>query len=125
MPSFQPLPADAGQQIIALLVDMRAAVDEIRARLEGSCKPLLTIEEVAQLTGRAPYTVRRWVKEGQLNATRVAGAGPRGRLLVPREQVQRLVGLGRGGSIPAELLNASVKICPVETGQATPSQAIG
>jgi excisionase family DNA binding protein len=79
---------------------------ELRELLAGRSKPLLTIEEVAELTGRTSYTVRRWVKEGRLTATRVSGTGPRGRLLVAREQVQRLVAAGLGAEVPADVVGS-------------------
>lgn len=72
----------------------------IRTVLEGRLKPLYTVEEFAQLVGRDPYTVRAWIKAGKLRATRVAGTGPRGRLLIAREEVDRLVAGGLGGRVP-------------------------
>jgi excisionase family DNA binding protein len=86
--------------VLAQILD---ALTEIRERLAGAHKPLLTIEEVAQLVGRAPFTVRRWVKEGRLKATRVSGTGPRGRLLVSQDQVRGLIDAGLGGEVPAAL----------------------
>src|SRR4051812_741825 len=59
----------------------------IRLLLEGKRKGHLTVEEVAGLVGRAPYTVRHWITSGRLKATRVAGTGPKGRLLVAREEL--------------------------------------
>jgi excisionase family DNA binding protein len=103
--------------VLDLLREIQTAVDELRRRLDGSLKPLLTVEEIAELTGRAPFTVRRWIKQGILSATRTNGSGPRGRLLVSREQVQRLVGLGRGGSIPAAWLGADSRSFPVGGAQ--------
>ncbi len=72
------------------------AVAELRRRIEGQHKSHYTIEEVAALTGRAPYTVRSWVKDGLIAATRIQGTGPKGRLLVPHGEIQRLVAAGRG-----------------------------
>jgi excisionase family DNA binding protein len=92
--------ADRLGPVLAQILD---ALHEIRERLAGAHKPLLTIEEVAQLVGRAPFTVRRWVKEGRLKATRVSGTGPRGRLLVGREELQGLIAAGLGGDVPAVL----------------------
>ena len=34
---------------------------------------LYTTEEVAHLLGLAPYTIRKYVREGKLNAVRVGG----------------------------------------------------
>jgi excisionase family DNA binding protein len=79
------------------------ALDEIRDRLAGAHKPVLTIEEVARLVGRAPFTVRRWVKEGRIRASRVSGSGPRGRLLVGHDEVRKLIDAGLGGEVPAAL----------------------
>src|SRR5262249_5840784 len=83
-----------------VLAEILRELREIRGTLAGVHKPLLTIEEVADLTGRSPFTVRRWVKQGRIRATRVNGTGPRGRLLVGRDQLERLIAHGVGGSVP-------------------------
>lgn len=44
------------------LAEVLAELRRVRDLLESTQKPLLTIEEIARLTGRAAFTVRRWVK---------------------------------------------------------------
>jgi excisionase family DNA binding protein len=90
-------PGTGDPRLTQILAEIRA----LRELLQGARKPLLTIDEVARLTGRDPYTVRRWVKEHRIRATRVHGTGPRGRLLVAREELDRLLAGGRAGSAPA------------------------
>lgn len=81
-------------QIFGLLRQLKLAIDDIRERMAGQKKSHYTIDEVARLTGRCPYTVRRWVSEGRIQATRIQGTGPRGRLLVSQEQLDRLITQG-------------------------------
>jgi excisionase family DNA binding protein len=93
----------------SIVLDSRPAwVDElfdelaaIRDVLSGRLKSHMTIDEVAESVGRTPYTVRRWISEGRIVATRVQGTGPRGRLLVSRSELDRLIHEGLGGSIAA------------------------
>ena len=61
-----------------------SAVDDIRRQLGGKMKSHLIVEEVAEVTGKSPYTIREYIRQGRIRAIRVAGTGPRGRLLVPR-----------------------------------------
>ena len=79
-----------------ILDDLRV----IREMLAGARKAFYTVEEVAQLTGRTPYTVRRWVTAKRIAATRVDGTGPRGRLLIARDQLDHLISSGLGTEIP-------------------------
>lgn len=81
------------QEILRLTEDIRRTVNRHR-------KDLLTVDEVAAMVGRTPLTVCRWVREGRLRATRVEGTGPRGRLLIPSEQLSRLVHQGLGAELP-------------------------
>jgi excisionase family DNA binding protein len=86
------IPVPVGERILREL-------HEIRELLAGARKPVLTVEEVAALTGRTPYTVRRWIALGRIRATRVNGSGPKGRLLMAREQLDSLLGEGKGGHL--------------------------
>jgi len=79
-------------------------MDEILALLSGTTKSHYPVEEVAQLTGRSDYTVRRWIKEKLIVATRIDGTGPRGRLLIPRCELEKLIRLGLGGTVPEAAL---------------------
>jgi excisionase family DNA binding protein len=63
------------------------------------------VEEVARLVGRSAYTVRRWIAEHRINASRIADTGPRGRLLIPREEVGKLISEGKGNLVAFQLDN--------------------
>jgi excisionase family DNA binding protein len=99
------LTAEEVNSLLSLIPTLVAGVGELRQLLTGHSKPFYTFDEFAELTGRAPYTVRTWVKEGLIEATRVEGTGPRGRLLIPREQLEKLVRTGRAGRVPAAALD--------------------
>jgi excisionase family DNA binding protein len=94
-------PAESVAAMTGLLERLIVAVDDLRASVQGRRKELYTVVEVAGLTGRAPFTVRRWIAEGRLAAIRVEGTGPRGRLLIPGDQLARLLPQGLGGALPA------------------------
>ena len=94
----QPTPDESGdtQQIVSRLNDLCEQVAGLRAEVTGRTKEMYTTEEVARMTGRSPYTIRAWVHNGRLLATRVSGSGPRGRLLIPRAELRKLIPTGRG-----------------------------
>lgn len=79
-------------------------IDSLYELLGHQRKGHYTVEELARLTGRSAYTIRRWISEGRLTAIRLAEGGPRGRLLIAHEELDRLVAAGKGGSIPASAL---------------------
>jgi excisionase family DNA binding protein len=91
--------ADRVEELLGLLPRILADVGELREIMTGRMKSHLTVEEVADRTGRSPYTVRRWVAEGVISAVRVEGTGPRGRLLVPCSELRKLVAAGRGSRL--------------------------
>jgi excisionase family DNA binding protein len=85
---------------VQLLHRVLAELGELRAIIQGTRKDYYTVDELARLTGRTAYTVRRWITEGRLQAIRVEGTGPRGRLLVPGSQLGQLLPQGLGSEIP-------------------------
>ena len=92
-------PAAPHEAVLLELRHLRRDMNELVRHARGKAKTLLTVEEVAEEVGRAPYTVRSWIKNGRLKATRVDGTGPRGRLLVRREDVEAvIIGSGVGGA---------------------------
>lgn len=97
--------SDRFQPIIDMLVDVKRELTDLRALLTDQRKPQLTVGEFAELVGRAPYTVRRWLKEKRIHAIRVSGTGPRGRILIPRSELDRLLADGMGEAIPPTALD--------------------
>ena len=90
---------DRLDEIVARLGDLQESMSEVMERLAGATKEILTVDEFAAQTGRAPYTVRSWIKAGRIKAERVAGTGPKGRLLIRRCELDRLIASGRGEMI--------------------------
>ena len=95
-PGQSPPPADWP----AALAGIYASLAEIKAKLTTQVKGTLTVAEVAACVCRSELTVRRWIKEGKIAALKVAGDGPRGRWLVPRAELAKLVAHGLAGDLP-------------------------
>lgn len=57
-------------RVLGLLQTLAVAVDEIRAQLAGRSKPLYTVEEVADLTGRSRTTTSCWTEEARSSSRR-------------------------------------------------------
>ena len=85
-------------------------------------KTTYTVDEIAQLTGRSCYTIRRWITEGRLNAIRIAEGGPRGRLLIPRSELDRLINAGRGAQIPDTAVERANDVLENETRHTSTQQ---
>ena len=103
-PPISPPPQVEQDEVVQLLHRVLGAIDDLRAVIRQTRKEFYTVDEIASLAGRTPYTIRRWIGEGRLTATRVQGTGPRGRLLVPGDQLTRLLGQGLGGELaPASM----------------------
>ena len=99
-------PVGPVDQVIALLYGVKDAVEDIRKRLQETSKSHFTVEEIAKMTGRKPYTVRMWIKENRIEAERIPGTGPRGRLLIPRSEINKLIASGKAAHIPATVKDA-------------------
>jgi excisionase family DNA binding protein len=91
---------DVDQEVRDLLTYIRSAVDDIRAQLAAKHKSHYTVEEIADMFGRSAFTIRRWIGTGRIKAIRVEGTGPKGRLLVPRDQLDVLIGEGMAAAVP-------------------------
>jgi excisionase family DNA binding protein len=98
-----PVNAAVVEELISYMREVKELLVRIDARTDRQIKEYYTVEEVGELTGRAPFTVRRWIKEGRIEATRVEGTGPKGRLLIHRSQLGKLILSGRGSEVPASL----------------------
>src|SRR6266478_5019627 len=59
-------------------VVLEEKLDGLRDLLSRRRKDSFTVEEIAELTGRSAYTIRRWIALGKLKASRIAEGGPRG-----------------------------------------------
>lgn len=79
---------------------LKAELEAVHALLRGRSKSHFTVEEVAELTARSEYTVRRWIANGLIKAERLKSGGPKGRLLIAREELEKLVTAAKGTAIP-------------------------
>jgi excisionase family DNA binding protein len=87
------------------LAAVESKIDEVLVTLRQKSKPFLTSKEVAEVVGRSEDTVRRWIREKRLPAERIAGTGPRGRLLVSREALTKLISAGLASGLNATELS--------------------
>jgi excisionase family DNA binding protein len=86
-------------ELLRLIPAIRQDVAELRRLMAARRKSHFTVEEFAAVVGRAPYTVRAWIKDERIAAIRVAGTGPKGRLLIPREEIEKLIAAGQAGRV--------------------------
>lgn len=95
--------AETLSQVVTAVKQLRDVILEMRKQIAGASKSHYSVEELASMTARSPYTIRRWISQGHVRAERVSGTGPRGRLLIPRDEIQKLIGSGQGARIPDAL----------------------
>ena len=78
-----------------VLVILKAHAEEIDRKLERlASRPVerasYTVEEIAVMEGRAPYTVREWCRLGQLRAEKTGTqSGPHARWTIPAAEYSR------------------------------------
>lgn len=94
-------PGEGLGEVRAMLELLGRKIDDLVHRVEGKTKAYQTVEEFAATAGRAPYTIRSWIKAGRIHAERVHGTGPRGRLLIPSCELQKIIANGLGADVPA------------------------
>src|SRR5688572_27226788 len=80
------------------IAEVMQKLDEILEVVKRHHKEHFTVEEVAREVGRSAYTVRRWIKSHLIRHTRVPGTR---RLLIPRDELHRLLREGPGDGAPA------------------------
>jgi len=62
----------------------------------GNRRDFYSTRQLARMTGRSVSRVRRWVKEGKINAVRLGGEAPNGQIFIPKDQLERLKAMGIG-----------------------------
>ncbi len=85
--------------LLKALIRIEAKLDRVQEELEAlrngaDDSPFVTVAEAAHLVHRSPYTVRRWLREGRLNGSKATN-GSKGQYLIPREEIDSLLQLGR------------------------------
>jgi excisionase family DNA binding protein len=93
-----------GELVTKKFPALEGRLDGLRDLLGKRRKDHYVVEEIAELTGRSAYTIRRWIAEKRLRAIRLHDGGPRGKLLIPRTELERLIASGGGGAIPDAVL---------------------
>ncbi len=77
----------------------------IRQRVRANAKDFYKVEEFAQLAHRGTGKVRGWIARGSIESVRVAGKGPRGKLMIPGKELEKLF-LGKlGVHVPPEVID--------------------
>jgi excisionase family DNA binding protein len=102
-PDRRELTRERTVELLEKIPAILLAISDIQRQMSRRQKDFFSVEEVAALVQRSPYTVRAWIKAGRINATRVTGTGPRGRLLVPRAELGKLIHAGLGDQLPADV----------------------
>lgn len=99
--------------ILGKLDELASRFNNIESMSKGRFKTPFNVEEVAERTGRSPYTVRtHWIKNGRLSANKLQG----GKLLIEASELERFMASGQGTPM--------VKTKVVATSNTTPSTTV-
>jgi hypothetical protein len=96
-------PADAS--IRPLLEEIVRRLQRVEDAVSGARKDYFTVEEFAKHVRRAPYTIRKWLKEKLIRAEKVAGTGPRDRWVIPADELKKVVDAGHGAHVAPIAVN--------------------
>jgi len=109
--AIHELRVDVSEQLQQVIEKFQKALDRetenqrllcqiVAGQVPGDLKKNLTTEEAASLCGRSPYTIRSWIKKGRLSgAKKIAGTGPKGKWIIPRESLTKLLEEGPGEAL--------------------------
>jgi excisionase family DNA binding protein len=87
------------ERLLESIDALHATIQKMDRRLDDQSTQYYTVTEFAKLVKRSDYTVRRWIKLKKINAFKVKGSGPKGRWLIPRDQLARVLDSGLGASL--------------------------
>jgi hypothetical protein len=79
--------------------------DIIRQRIRDHAKDYYSPEEFGRLANRGIGTVRGWISRRQIEAVRVAGKGPHGKLMIPGRELEKLFLGGLHVYVPPEVID--------------------
>ena len=91
--------------VMGMISVLNLKVEELQTLFVSKRKDNFTVKEFADAVGRSDYTVRRWNTEKKIKAERIKGTGSRGKLLIPRKELERIIETGLGESVPDGLLD--------------------
>lgn len=86
--------------------DLAEAVVTLQEAVRRAGQESLRAAEAAQALGVHRNTIRNWAERGYIRALRL---GPRGDVVVPKAEVERLLGLARVSAEAGELSSDQVK----------------
>lgn len=80
---------DLVDELLGRLVRIETALEQLLR--QKTVKEWYTTEEVAEVVGKAPFTVREWCRHGRVNATkRDCGRGNSKEWIISREELMRI-----------------------------------
>ena len=94
--SEQPEQIGASQPDSSLKAELLGRLSRIESALQQllrqkTIKAWYTTEEVAEIVGKAPFTVREWCRHGRVNATKCdCGRGSSKEWIISRDELMRI-----------------------------------
>ncbi len=96
--STKPDDTNAVDQVSVLLQGLLERLDRIEAHMQVDPRPqreYYSVEEAAELLGKAAFTVREWCRLERINARkRPSGRGRSLEWMIPAKEIQRIVDQG-------------------------------
>ena len=85
--------------LLKALIRIEVKLDRVQQELtalknDGNEPEFITVSEAARILRRSPYTIRRWLREGELDGSKTT-SGSKGQYLIRRTEVDSLLRQGR------------------------------